>query len=66
MPVVEMTVEERLNEITRECSKQGIGLTLEYDPVEEKWYGSFDDSRHDIEGDTLEEVVEGLEAELNL
>lgn len=64
MPVVEMTVEERLNEITRECTKQGLGLTLEYDPVEELWCGFFDDCP-EITG-SFEDVIEGLEAELNL
>lgn len=59
-----MTVEERLNEITRECVKQGLGLTLEYNPTEEVWYGYFDDSP-EVTG-TLDEVVDGLESELNL
>jgi hypothetical protein len=64
MPVVEMTIEERIGEITRECTKQLLGLVLEYDPTEEIWTGYFDDSP-EIKG-TLEEVIEGLEAELNL
>lgn len=64
MPVIEMTVEERLAELTRECAKQRIGLTLEFDPVEEKWCGYFDDSP-EVHGE-FEEVIEALEAELNL
>jgi uncharacterized protein (DUF302 family) len=64
MPVVEMTIEERINDITRECTKQGLGLVMEYDPVEELWTGYFDDSP-EVKG-TLDEVIDGLESELNL
>jgi hypothetical protein len=64
MPVIEMTIEERLHELTRECSKQSLGLTLEYDPSTELWCGYFDDSP-EVTG-SFDEVVEALEAELNL
>jgi hypothetical protein len=64
MPVVNQSLEDRLNELAKRCSLDHTSIILEFDPVGEKWIGSVDEEQ-DFEGD-LNEVVEALEAELDI
>lgn len=64
MPVVNQSLEDRLNEIAKRCIADHTSIILEFDPVGEKWIGSVDENQ-DFEGD-LCDVVESLEAELDI
>lgn len=59
-----LSFEDRLRKLTDECTKQLISLTLEFDPNTGKWHGWVDEDP-EFDGD-LDEVIEALEAEMNL
>lgn len=74
MPHVKLTLEERLEKLTRYCADHSTPISLFFDPTDEQWHGTLDDSvglglggsvADEYEGD-LSTVLEAFEAELEI
>jgi hypothetical protein len=65
MPVIDVTLEERISRLQDLCDIDQLDLTLNYDVQNGIWVGWFGDEVDEgVEAETLQELLEELEEKL--